>query len=167
DARLVITADGGFRGGKPVPLKQNVDTALITCPGVKNVIVVNRTNSGIHLKAPREFWWHELEADPGLPDYVQPEIMDAEDPLFILYTSGSTGKPKGVVHTHGGYLLYAAMTTRLVFDLKDDELFWCTADIGWITGHSYIVYGPLINSLTSVMFEGVPSYPDFDRFWAV
>ncbi len=167
DARVVITADGGYRGGKPVPLKQNVDKALTSCPQVKNVIVVNRTNAGLHLEDPREHWWHELEAAPGLPDYVKPETMDAEDPLFILYTSGSTGKPKGVVHTHGGYLVYAAMTTQLTFDLKDDELFWCTADIGWITGHSYIVYGPLINALTSVMFEGVPSYPDFDRFWAV
>ncbi len=167
DARMVITADGGFRGGKAVPLKQNVDKALPSCPGVQTVIVVNRTDSGIHLSSTRELWWHELEADPDLPDYVRPESMDAEDSLFILYTSGSTGKPKGVVHTHGGYLVYAAMTTRLVFDLKDDELFWCTADIGWITGHSYIVYGPLINGLTGVMFEGVPSYPDFDRFWAV
>jgi acetyl-CoA synthetase len=167
DARMVITADGGYRGGKPIPLKQNVDKALTSCPQVKNVIVVNRTSSGLALNAPREHWWHELEAAPGLPDYVKPEIMDAEDPLFILYTSGSTGKPKGVVHTHGGYLVYTAMTTQLTFDLKNDELFWCTADIGWITGHSYIVYGPLINALTSVMFEGVPSYPDFDRFWAV
>ncbi len=167
DAKLVITSDGGYRAGKPVPLKSNVDQALKTCPGVQKVIVVNRTGSGIQLSAPKEIWWHEAMADSKLPAYVKPEAMDAEDPLFILYTSGSTGKPKGVVHTHGGYLLYAAITTRLVFDLKDDELFWCTADIGWITGHNYIVYGPLTNGLSSVMFEGVPSYPGFDRFWAI
>lgn len=167
DARLVITSDGGYRGGKAVPLKGNVDQALASCPNVKKVIVVNRTGANITLSAPKEIWWHEAMKDPALPAYVKPESMDAEDPLFILYTSGSTGKPKGVVHTHGGYLLYAAITTRLVFDLKDDELFWCTADIGWITGHNYILYGPLINGLTSVMFEGVPSYPDFDRFWAI
>ncbi len=165
DAKMVITADGGFRGGKPVPLKNNVDEALKSCPGVQTVIVVNHTNSGISLKE-KEIWWHEAES-ADLPDYVAPESMDAEDPLFILYTSGSTGKPKGVVHTHGGYLLYAAITNRLVFDMKDDEIFWCTADIGWITGHSYILYGPLINGFTSVMFEGIPSYPGFDRFWAI
>ena len=167
NARLVITADGGYRGGRPVSLKKNVDQALKNCPNVKTVVVVNHTGADITLDPAREIWWHEAVAAPNLPSYVAPEPMDAEDPLFILYTSGSTGKPKGVVHTHGGYLLYAAITTRLVFDLKDDEIFWCTADIGWITGHSYIVYGPLINGLTSVMFEGVPSYPDFDRFWAV
>ena len=167
NAKLVITADGGYRGGKPVSLKGNVDAALENCPNVETVVVVNRTGADIKLNPNKEIWWHEAVADPGLPAYVEPESMDAEDPLFILYTSGSTGKPKGVVHTHGGYLLYAAMTTRLTFDLKDDEIFWCTADIGWITGHSYIVYGPLINGLTGVMFEGVPSYPDFDRFWAI
>jgi len=167
NARLVITADGGYRGGRPVSLKKNVDQALKNCPNVKTVVVVNHTGADITLDPAREIWWHEAVAAPNLPSYVAPEPMDAEDPLFILYTSGSTGKPKGVVHTHGGYLLYAAITTRLVFDLKDDEIFWCTADIGWITGHNYIVYGPLINGLTSVMFEGVPSYPDFDRFWAV
>jgi len=167
DAKLVITADGGYRGGKPVSLKNNVDAAVKNCLGVKTVVVVNHTGADIQLDAAKEIWWHEAVAAPGLPTYVEPESMDAEDPLFILYTSGSTGKPKGVVHTHGGYLLYAAITTQLVFDLKDDEVFWCTADIGWITGHSYIVYGPLINGLTSVMFEGVPSYPDYDRFWAI
>jgi len=167
DAKLVITADGGYRGGKPVSLKNNVDAALESCPGVETVVVVNRTNADISLNAPKEIWWHEAVADESLPSYIEPESMDAEDPLFILYTSGSTGKPKGVVHTHGGYLLYAAITTQLVFDLKEDEIFWCTADIGWITGHNYIVYGPLINGLTSVMFEGVPSYPGFDRFWAI
>ena len=166
-AKVVITADAGYRAGKSVPLKANVDKALENCPDVESVIIVNRTGSGPQLAAGREFWWEDLVADPNLPQYVEPESMDAEDPLFILYTSGSTGKPKGVVHTHGGYLLYTAITTRLVFDLKDDEIFWCTADIGWITGHSYIVYGPMINGLTGVMFEGVPSYPDFDRFWAI
>jgi len=166
-AKLVITADGGYRAGKSVPLKKNVDKALENCPDVETVIVVNRTGSGPQMTAGKEFWWEELVADPDLPQYVEPEPMDAEDPLFILYTSGSTGKPKGVVHTHGGYLVYTAITTRLVFDLKDDEIFWCTADIGWITGHSYIVYGPMINGLTGIMFEGVPSYPDFDRFWAI
>ncbi|MFW5901473.1 MAG: acetate--CoA ligase [Thermodesulfobacteriota bacterium] len=166
-AKVVITADAGYRAGKPVPLKANVDKALENCPDVQSVIIVNRNGSGPQLAAGREFWWEDLVADPNLPQYVEPESMDAEDPLFILYTSGSTGKPKGVVHTHGGYLLYTAITTRLVFDLKDDETFWCTADIGWITGHSYIVYGPMINGLTGVMFEGVPSYPDFDRFWAI
>ena len=167
DAKLVITADGGYRGGKPVSLKNNVDQAVKSCPNVQTVVVVNRTGADIQLDTNKEIWWHEAVADPNLATYVEPESMDAEDPLFILYTSGSTGKPKGVVHTHGGYLLYAAITTKLVFDLKDDEVFWCTADIGWITGHSYIVYGPLINGFTGVMFEGVPSYPDFDRFWAI
>jgi len=167
NAKLVITADGGYRGGKPVPLKNNVDAALKSCPNVQTVVVVKHTCADIALSAPKEIWWHEAAADPTLPSYVKPESMDAEDPLFILYTSGSTGKPKGVVHTHGGYLLYAAITNELTFDLKKDELFWCTADIGWITGHSYIVYGPLINGFSSVMFEGVPSYPDFGRFWSI
>ena len=166
-AKLVITADGGYRAGKPVPLKKNVDAALEHCPGVDSVIVVNRTGADIQLDGKKEIWWADAVADPNLPDFVEPEPMDAEDPLFILYTSGSTGKPKGVVHTHGGYLLYSAITTRLVFDLKDEEVFWCTADIGWITGHNYILYGPMINGLTGVMFEGVPSYPDFDRFWEI
>ncbi len=166
-ARTVITADGGYRGGKSIPIKANVDKALEKCPGVQTVIVYNRTNAAIVLDPEKEVWWHEAMEKVPADAYVEPESMDAEDPLFILYTSGSTGKPKGVVHTHGGYLLYTAMTTKLVFDLKEDEIFWCTADIGWITGHSYIVYGPLINGLTNVMFEGVPSYPDFDRFWAI
>ncbi len=166
-AKMVITADGGYRAGKTVPLKANVDQALEHCPDVDTVIVVNRTGAKQELTPGKEFWWDEETANPELPDYIEPELMDAEDPLFILYTSGSTGKPKGVVHTHGGYLLHTAITTRLVFDLKDDEVFWCTADIGWITGHSYIVYGPMVNGLTGVMFEGVPSYPDFDRFWEI
>ena len=167
EAKMVITVDGGFRAGKSIPLKATVDTALKACPGVEIVIVFNRAELQLELDPNREIWWHEAIADTDLPDYVEPEPMNAEDPLFILYTSGSTGKPKGVVHTHGGYLLYAAITTRIVFDLKDDEIFWCTADIGWITGHSYCIYGPLINGFTSVLFEGVPSYPDFDRFWQI
>jgi len=167
EAKMVITVDGGFRAGKSIPLKATVDTALKTCPGVEIVIVFNRAGLQLELDPNREIWWHEAIADTDLPDYIEPEPMNAEDPLFILYTSGSTGKPKGVVHTHGGYLLYTAITTRIVFDLKDDEIFWCTADIGWITGHSYCIYGPLINGSTSVLFEGVPSYPDFDRFWQI
>jgi len=166
-AKLVVTADGSFRSGKAVPLKQSVDDALKNCPGVDTVIVFKRTGSNPDMMPGRDIWWHEAMADPDLPSHVEPEPMDAEDPLFILYTSGSTGKPKGVVHTHGGYLLYSAITTRLVFDLKDDDIFWCTADIGWITGHNYSVYGPLINGLTGVLFEGVPSYPDFDRCWQI
>ena len=167
DAKMVITVDGGFRAGKSVPLKQNVDEALKSCPGVDTVLVFDRAGLKPVLDPSREIWWHEAVKDPNLPSRVDPEPMDAEDPLFILYTSGSTGKPKGVVHTHGGYLLYAAMTNRLTFDMKDDEVFWCTADIGWVTGHSYGVYGPLINGFTSVIYEGVPNYPDFDRYWAI
>ena len=166
-ARLVVTVDGSFRAGKAIPLKNTVDAALKDCPHVTTVIVVDRAGLGLQLDSPREVWWHEVMSDPSLPAYVAPESMDAEDPLFILYTSGSTGKPKGVVHTQGGYLLYAAMTTRLVFDLKDDEVFWCTADIGWVTGHTYGVYGPLTNGLTSVLFEGVPTYPDYGRYWEI
>ncbi|MFP3927934.1 MAG: acetate--CoA ligase [Desulfobacteraceae bacterium] len=166
-AKVLLTADGGFRAGKAVPLKNNVDEALKSCPEVDTVVVFDRTGLEASLDPDREVWWHDAIGDPSLPDYVEPEPMDAEDPLFILYTSGSTGKPKGVVHTHAGYLLYAAMTTRIVFDMKDDEVFWCTADIGWVTGHTYGVYGPLANGFTSVLFEGVPSYPDFDRYWAV
>ncbi len=167
EAKVVITADGSFRARKTIPLKQNVDDALKTCPDVETVIVCDRAGLKPELEPKREIWWHEAMADPNLPAYVPPEPMDAEDPLFILYTSGSTGRPKGVVHTHGGYLLYAAMTTRLVFDLKDDETFWCTPDIGWVIGHSYGVYGPLINGLTSVLFEGTPTYPGFDRCWQI
>jgi acetyl-CoA synthetase len=167
EAKMVITVDGGYRAGKPLALKKNVDEALTRCPSVEKVIVFNRANMGLQLDPKKEFWWHELMADPSLPKYVEPERMSSEDPLFILYTSGSTGKPKGVLHTQGGYLLQVAMTTKLVFDLKPEETFWCTADIGWVTGHSYIVYGPLCNGFTSVMFEGVPSYPDFGRFWEI
>jgi acetyl-CoA synthetase len=131
------------------------------------VIVFNRCGLDLELDPKKEVWWHEAIADPSLPDYVEPEPMDAEDPLFILYTSGSTGKPKGVVHTQAGYLLYAALTCKITFDLKPEETFWCTADIGWITGHTYSVYGPLINGFTSVLFEGIPTYPSFDRYWEI
>jgi len=165
-ARMVITVDGAYRAGKLIPLKDNVDEALMGAQNVEKVIVFKRTDRDIQLDPKREIWWHEALSDSA-QDYVPPESMDAEDPLFILYTSGSTGKPKGVVHTHGGYLLYSAMTTRLVFDLKPDEVFWCTADIGWITGHSYCVYGPLINGFTSLLFEGVPTYPGYDRYWSM
>ncbi len=167
DAKIVVTTDGTFRGGKAIPFKKTVDNALTGCPDVKRVIVYDRVGLKPDMDADRDKWWHDLMADPDLPSYVQPEPMDAEDPLFILYTSGSTGTPKGLVHTHGGYLLYAAMTCHLVFDLKDHDIFWCTADIGWVTGHSYGVYGPLINGATSVIFEGVPTYPGFDRFWQI
>ena len=166
--KVLVTVDGNFRSGKPVALKTNADQALKICPNVvEKVIVYKHTGADIKLDPSLEVWWNEALADPKLPDYVEPEVMDSEDPLFILYTSGSTGKPKGVMHTTAGYLLGAAMTTKLVFDIKPDEVFWCTADIGWVTGHSYCVYGPLINGFTSVLFEGVPSYPEYDRFWAV
>ncbi|WP_277052931.1 acetate--CoA ligase [Zestomonas thermotolerans] len=165
DCRTVITADEGVRGGKYIPLKANVDKALQNCPNVSTVIVVERTQGKIDWVEGRDIWYHEAlrKADADCP----PEPMDAEDPLFILYTSGSTGKPKGVLHTTGGYLLQAAMTHKYVFDYHDGDIFWCTADVGWVTGHSYIVYGPLANGATSLIFEGVPSYPDASRFWQV
>ncbi len=165
DCRTVITADEGVRGGKPVALKQNVDKALASCPNVSTVLVVQRTGAQVNWSEGRDLKYQQaLEA---ASDDCPPEPMDAEDPLFILYTSGSTGKPKGVLHTTGGYLLQAAMTFKYVLDYRDGEVFWCTADVGWVTGHSYIVYGPLANGATSLMFEGVPSYPDSSRFWQV
>ena len=163
---LVITADEGIRGGKKVPLKANVDQAL-SSPGtetVQHVLVVKRTGSNVAMYH-RDKWFHEVV--DGQSDECAPVAMDAEDPLFILYTSGSTGKPKGVLHTTGGYLVYAALTHEAVFDVRDDDIFWCTADVGWVTGHSYVVYGPLANGATSLMFEGVPNYPDSSRFWQV
>lgn len=166
-AKLVITVDGGYRGGKQLPLKKTVDEALTQCPGVEKVVIFSRCGLDLDLQPGKEIWWHEGIADPALPDYVEPEQMDAEDPLFILYTSGSTGKPKGVLHTHGGYLLHAAMTTQITFDLKENETFWCTADIGWVTGHTYTVYGPLTMGYSGVIFEGIPTYPGFDRFWEI
>ncbi|QXG33708.1 acetate--CoA ligase [Pseudomonas viridiflava] len=165
DCRTVITADEGIRGGKYIPLKANVDQALHSCPDVSTVLVVERTQGEIDWVKNRDIWYHE--AIHGIGHDCPPEQMDAEDPLFILYTSGSTGKPKGVLHTTGGYLLQAAMTHKHVFDYRDGEVFWCTADVGWVTGHSYIVYGPLANGATTLMFEGVPNYPDASRFWQV
>ncbi|MCY1392569.1 Acetyl-coenzyme A synthetase [compost metagenome] len=165
DCRTVITADEGVRGGKFIPLKKNVDTALLSCPNVSTVLVVERSKNPIQWVEGRDLWYHQ--AVEQAPDDCPPQPMDAEDPLFILYTSGSTGKPKGVLHTTGGYLLQAALTFKHVFDYRDGEVFWCTADVGWVTGHSYIVYGPLANGAISLMFEGVPNYPDTSRFWQV
>ncbi|MDX5370909.1 MAG: acetate--CoA ligase [Pseudomonadaceae bacterium] len=165
DCRTVITADEGVRGGKYIPLKANVDKALQSCPNVSTVVVVERTQGEIAWVEGRDLWYHQAlkEASADCPA----EQMDAEDPLFILYTSGSTGKPKGVLHTTGGYLLGAAMTHKYVFDYHEGDIYWCTADVGWVTGHSYIVYGPLANGATTLMFEGVPNYPDASRFWQV
>jgi len=163
--RLVVTADEGIRGGKTIPLKANVDAALVDTACVDSVIVVRRTGSDINWLADRDRWYHEAAA--VVDDHCEPEWMDSEDPLFILYTSGSTGKPKGVLHTTGGYLLQAAMTMKYVFDYRAGETYWCTADVGWVTGHTYIVYGPLAIGAKTLMFEGVPTYPQADRFWAV
>ncbi|UOK39533.1 acetate--CoA ligase [Pseudomonas palleroniana] len=165
DCRTVITADEGVRGGKPVALKKNVDKALASCPNVSTVLVIQRTGAAVNWSEGRDLAYQQ--ALDTASEHCPPEPMDAEDPLFILYTSGSTGKPKGVLHTTGGYLLQAAMTFKYVLDYRDGEVFWCTADVGWVTGHSYIVYGPLANGATSLMFEGVPSYPDSSRFWQV
>ncbi|MEX3773893.1 acetate--CoA ligase [Pseudomonas sp. MYb118] len=165
DCRTVITADEGVRGGKYVSLKEKVDKALLSCPNVSTVIVVERTQGQVNWVEGRDIWYHQALRD--VSDDCPPEPMDAEDPLFILYTSGSTGKPKGVLHTTGGYLLQAAMTFKYVLDYRDEEVFWCTADVGWVTGHSYIVYGPLANGATTLVFEGVPSYPSSSRFWQV
>ena len=165
DCKLVITSDGSYRGSKSIDLKGIVDEALVDCPGVETVLVVKRTNAKINMKEGRDKWLQPLLEDAYL-DCV-PEIMNAEDPLFILYTSGSTGKPKGMVHTTAGYLVYTAYTFKNVFQYTENDVYWCTADIGWVTGHSYIVYGPLANGATTLMFEGVPSYPDFGRFWEI
>ncbi len=165
DCRVVVTADEGRRGGKSVPLKKNVEEALARCPNVQTVIVYRRTGGKIPWRAGRDVWWHEAMAQASAD--CPAEKMDAEDPLFILYTSGSTGKPKGVLHTTGGYLLFAAVTHKYVFDYHDGDIYWCTADVGWVTGHTYVVYGPLANGAISLMFEGVPNYPDASRFWQV
>ena len=162
---VVITADEGRRGGKTVPLKANVDEAAKHALGIEKILVVENTGNDVAMKGGRDIWWHE--AATGVDEFCKPERMNAEDPLFILYTSGSTGTPKGVLHTTGGYLVYAAMTHEYTFDYHDGDIYWCTADVGWVTGHSYIIYGPLANGATSLMFEGVPNYPDASRFWQV
>ncbi|SNY99669.1 acetate--CoA ligase [Flagellimonas pacifica] len=165
EAKMVLTSDGSYRGGKTIDLKGIVDDALDQCPGVETVLVAKRTKADIYMKSGRDHWLQPL-LDKAYADCA-PEIMDAEDPLFILYTSGSTGRPKGMMHTTAGYMVYTAFTFKNVFQYREDDVYWCTADIGWITGHSYIVYGPLANGATTVMFEGVPSYPDFGRFWEI
>ena len=164
--KILITQDTGVRGTKQnIPMKINADNAVTETPSIEHVIVVRRTGEPVTMDSERDLWWHE--AISGVDAKCEPEVMDAEDPLFILYTSGSTGKPKGVLHTTGGYLTYAAFTHEMVFDYKPGDIYWCTADLGWITGHSYIVYGPLANRATTVMFEGVPNFPDYGRFWDV
>ncbi|MGI6285704.1 Acetyl-coenzyme A synthetase [Moorella humiferrea] len=164
-AKVLITADGGFRKGKIVALKENADTALAGTPTIEKVIVTKRTGQAVNMQRGRDLWWHELMA--AAPLYTPPEHMEAEDPLFILHTSGTTGKPKGIVHTTGGYLVGVTTTSRYIFDLKDEDVYWCTADIGWITGHSYVVYGPLANGATVLMYEGSPDYPQPDRYWQI
>ena len=164
--KLLITQDTGLRGAKnDIPMKANADAAVAECPSIEKVVVVRRTGHEVAMQDGRDVWWHEQVA--AQPTTCEPEPMDAEDPLFILYTSGSTGKPKGVLHTTGGYLVYTSMTHRYVFDYRPGDIYWCTADIGWVTGHSYIVYGPMANRATTMMFEGVPNYPDFGRFWQI
>ena len=165
DCQALITADEGLRGGRAVPLKQNAEIALADCPNVHTVLTVQRTGGNVPWREGRDVWYHEL-VDSQLNEF-EPAVMAAEDPLFILYTSGSTGKPKGVQHSTGGYMLHAAMTHKYVFDYHDGDIYWCTADVGWVTGHSYIVYGPLANGATTLMFEGVPTYPDASRCWQV
>ncbi|MBM3539528.1 MAG: acetate--CoA ligase [Alphaproteobacteria bacterium] len=165
DSNFVITADEGLRGGRKVPLKANADAALRSCPSVKKMLVVKRTGGAVEWVQGRDIWYHDEM--PSVSAVCPPTEMAAEDPLFILYTSGSTGKPKGVLHTTGGYMVYASMTHQYVFDYHDGDIYWCTADVGWVTGHTYIVYGPLSNGAVTLMFEGVPNYPDFSRFWQV
>ena len=164
-SEYVVTADEGVRGGKTIPLKLTTDKALESCPDVKKCLIVKRTNKEIKLIKDRDLFYDDVLKEVN--DFCEPEILNAEDPLFILYTSGSTGKPKGVMHTSGGYIVYASMTHEYIFNYNDGDIYWCTADIGWITGHSYIIYGPLSNGATTLMFEGVPNYPDFSRFWQI
>ena len=161
----VVTADEGVRGGKTIPLKSTTDEALVHCPNVKKCIVVKRTGNYINWNEERDVWFHEMIKN--VSSKCEPEEMSAEDPLFILYTSGSTGKPKGVLHTTGGYMVYASMTHQYIFNYKPKDIYFCSADIGWITGHSYIIYGPLANGATTLMFEGVPTYPDTSRWWQI
>ena len=165
NSEYVVTADEGVRGGKKIPLKETTDKALSSCPDVKKCLIVKRTNKNINIVDGRDVYLDDLINH--VDDFCEPVIVNAEDPLFILYTSGSTGKPKGVMHTSGGYLVYASMTHEYIFNYNSDDIYWCTADIGWITGHSYIIYGPLANGATTIMFEGVPNYPDFSRFWQI
>ena len=165
DSHYVITADEGIRGGKTIPLKLNTDKALLKCPNVKNIFVVNRNNANVEMTEGRDLWYHDVIKN--VSDECEAEVMDAEDPLFILYTSGSTGKPKGVLHTSGGYIVYASYTHEMIFDYKPGDIYWCSADVGWVTGHSYIIYGPLCNGATTLMFEGVPNFPDASRFWQI
>ena len=165
DSKYIVTADEGIRGGKIIPLKKITDKALESCPNVQKCLIVKRTGGKVNIVKNRDLYFDDLK--DSVDNFCEPEIMSAEDPLFILYTSGSTGKPKGVLHTSGGYLVYVSMTHEYVFNYEDKDIYWCTADIGWITGHSYIIYGPLSNGATTVMFEGVPNYPNFSRFWEV
>ncbi len=167
ESKFVITANEGIRGNRRIPLKANVDTALLGCPSVREVMVVRRSGGEVDMSPGRDFWWHQEMAAKGVDNYCEPEQMDAEDPLFILYTSGSTGKPKGVLHTTAGYLLHASLTFKWIFDYQPEDIHFCTADIGWVTGHSYIIYGPLSCGATSLMFEGTPTYPDPGRFWDI
>jgi acetyl-CoA synthetase len=164
-AKVLVTADGGYRRGTVVPLKQNADEAVKDCPTIKKVVVLKRVGNDVPMTAGRDVWWHDVV--PQAAAQCEPEAMDAEDPLYILYTSGTTGKPKGILHTTGGYLTQAYATTKWVFDLTDDDVFWCTADVGWVTGHSYVVYGPLALGVTQVMYEGAPDHPVRDRFWDI
>ena len=166
-SRLVVTSDQGVRGGRPIAMKENCDAALAECPGIEKVIVVKRTGNAVPFVEGRDSWWNDEMDAPGITGVCPPEEMDSEDPLFILYTSGSTGKPKGVLHTTGGYLVYCALTFKWIFDYREEDIHFCTADIGWVTGHSYILYGPLAIGATSLMFEGIPTWPDPGRFWEI
>ncbi|MFC1872537.1 acetate--CoA ligase [Chloroflexota bacterium] len=167
DSKILITADGCYRNGKKIGSKANADAALKECPDVKNMIVVKRLSIDVEMQAGRDVWWHDEMAAADIKAECEPEQMDGDEPLFVLYTSGSTGKPKGVLHTQAGYLLHAYMTMKWIFDIKEDDIYWCTADVGWVTGHSYLIYGPLSAGATSVMFESVPTFPAPDRFWQI